>query len=163
MLSENIMQEIYFLIHSMLLGVAITFAYDWLRIFRRICRHNLFFVSLEDILFWIICSMQIFLMLYHKNDGILRWFAIIGAMGGMFFYKLLFGRFFVKYMVLGIKAVLHFLGRIICFITRPAVVVEKGLVHFLKKMKNFLRKLLKILRNRLTLYIKMVRILLCKH
>ncbi|MDE6168338.1 MAG: spore cortex biosynthesis protein YabQ, partial [Acetatifactor sp.] len=48
MASEN-----EFLLHALLMGIFITFVYDLLRIFRRVVPHKAFFVSLEDLAFWI--------------------------------------------------------------------------------------------------------------
>ena len=91
-----------FLLHALLLGIFITFVYDLLRIFRRVIPHGAFFVSLEDIVFWVYCGAEVFLMMYHEGDGSLRWFAVLGAAVGMFLYKKLISRWFVKYVSLGL-------------------------------------------------------------
>ena len=78
MVSEN-----EFLIHALLLGVYITFVYDWLRIFRRVMCHSSFFVFIEDMGFWAYCAQKVFLLMYHESDGTLRWFAVLGAFAGM--------------------------------------------------------------------------------
>ena len=75
------------MLHAFLMGVFITFVYDILRIFRRVIPHAGFFVSLEDIVFWIYCGTEVFLLMYHEGDGSLRWFAIVGALAGMLLYK----------------------------------------------------------------------------
>ena len=82
MASEN-----EFLLHALLMGIFITFVYDILRILRRAIPHNGLMVSLEDLGFWIYCAEKVFLMMYHESDGNLRWFAVIGALTGMFLYK----------------------------------------------------------------------------
>ena len=52
MASEN-----EFLLQAFLTGIYITFVYDLLRIFRRVVPQGTFMVSLEDILFWIYCTI----------------------------------------------------------------------------------------------------------
>ena len=56
MLSESIYHEIQFLLHSVLLGIIITFVYDNIRVVRRVVPHKSFFVSVEDLFFWI-CTL----------------------------------------------------------------------------------------------------------
>ena len=76
-----------FLLHALLMGIFITFIYDLLRIFRRVIPHNGFFVSMEDLAFWIYCGGEVFLMMYHEGNGSLRWFAVLGALSGMVLQK----------------------------------------------------------------------------
>ncbi len=161
-MSANIMQEIYFLMHSIVLGVFITFVYDWIRIFRRIVAHNLFFISIEDMLFWIACSIKIFLMLYQENNGMLRWFAIVGAAWGMMLYKILFGRLFVKYVTLVLQKLLYFLKKIISIFMRPFYLLLRVIKRFFRKVRIIFRKCTKVLKYRLTAFIKMIKIVLCK-
>ncbi len=161
-MSANIMQEIYFLMHAIVLGVFITFIYDWIRIFRRIVTHNLFFISIEDMLFWIVCSFKIFLMLYQENNGMLRWFAIVGAALGMILYKILFGRFFVKYVTLFLQKLLHLLKKIILIFLKPLCFLLRIIKRILKKVRILFRKCMMVLKYRLTAFIKMIKIVLCK-
>ena len=64
-MSQNIINEVTFLLHSFLLGIAITFAYDGFLVLRRLVSHSLFLISLEDMIFGLpvqlvfsICSMR---------------------------------------------------------------------------------------------------------
>ncbi|MDD2972373.1 MAG: spore cortex biosynthesis protein YabQ [Lachnospiraceae bacterium] len=161
-MSANIVRETYFLLHAILLGAFITFIYDWLRVIRRVIRHNLFFLSLEDLIFWIICSIQIFLMLYEENNGAIRWFAIIGAMLGMFLYKLLFGRFFVTYTARFLRTIFRLMGRALKFLGRPLKKLYQRSRYWRGKASHGITIFRKIIRNRLTSFVKMVKILLCK-
>ena len=58
-------------------------------------------------------------MMYHESDGNLRWFAVIGALTGMFLYKKLVSPWFVKYVSLGLEKVLGMLGKAGGFLFRP--------------------------------------------
>ena len=82
MANENI-----FLFYALAMGIFITFLYDILRIIRRVLPHNHFWVSVEDLSFWIYCAAEVFLLLHHESDGALRWFAVLGALTGMLLYK----------------------------------------------------------------------------
>ncbi|MCM1187095.1 MAG: spore cortex biosynthesis protein YabQ [Lachnoclostridium sp.] len=136
MASENI-----FLVYALLMGIFITFIYDILRIARRVFPHGGFLVSLEDLGFWVYCATEVFMLMYRFSDGVLRWFAVLGALVGMFLYKKLVSPFFVKYVSLGLLKVKGFLGKIIGFLLKP--------VRFLgRKVKLCMKKAVAIMRAR---------------
>ena len=87
MVSQNIAKEVMFLFHSFFLGMVITFFYDGFLIVRKLFKHTMFLISLEDLIFWIACALSVFYVLYEENNGMLRWFAVAGAALGMFMYK----------------------------------------------------------------------------
>ncbi len=156
MASEN-----EFLLHALLMGIFITFVYDILRILRRTVPHNGFMVSLEDLIFWIYCAEKVFLMMYHESDGNLRWFAVIGALTGMFLYKKIVSPWFVKYVSLGLGKVLGIFLKIINFLCKPfriagaktgaaAGAAGNRLVRFLRRGKRFIKK-------KLTFFLKVLK------
>ena len=114
MLNEN-----EFMLHAFCMGIYITFVYDILRILRRVFPHGGFFVSLEDICFWIYCAVKVFLLMYHESNGTLRWFAVFGAIAGMVLYMKLASPFFVKYVSLLLQKIVGIIGKIIGFLLRP--------------------------------------------
>ena len=82
-MSGTIVDEVMFLLDSFFLGAVITCVYDGFLILRRLIKHNMLFISLEDLIFWVVCAIGVFYVLYEENDGILRWFAVVGASLGM--------------------------------------------------------------------------------
>ncbi|MBO5033230.1 MAG: spore cortex biosynthesis protein YabQ [Lachnospiraceae bacterium] len=72
------------------------FSYDFIRLFRRLVRHGRFAVDLEDILYWTVCFLLSFTLLYYGNNGVIRFAAVLGAAAGMGIYAVTLGRFFVK-------------------------------------------------------------------
>lgn len=96
--------------YSVIMGIYITFLYDLLRIGRRVITHNGFWVSVEDLTFWIYCAMKVFYLMHAESDGTLRWFAILGALLGMFLYKKTISPFFVKWVSFGMQSILHFIA-----------------------------------------------------
>lgn len=157
MVSEN-----EFLLHALLMGIYITFVYDLLRIFRRLIAHNSFFVSLEDLGFWIYCGAKVFLLMYHESDGTLRWFAVLGALTGMLLYMKLVSKLLVKYSTLILQKLLGILRKILGFILKPfgvlgrkvAVKVNKGSSRF----GIFRKRVKRAVKLRLTYLKKMLRI-----
>lgn len=97
-MSESIIREAMFSLHCISVGVLITFVYDLLRIGRICIRHSHFLISVEDFLFWVVCAIFIFLVLYCENDGILRWYCVAGAVVGMEIYRKCFSPYIVHFM-----------------------------------------------------------------
>ena len=60
-MSSQIAGEGWFMLHSFLLGAFITFCYDLFRILRRIIPHGIFWISLEDLVFWVMVTGGIFI------------------------------------------------------------------------------------------------------
>ena len=104
--------ENLFLLHSALLGIYMAFVYDSIRIFRRLVPHNVLFISLEDIAYWTYLAAEVFLLMYRESNGLLRWFAVLGAAVGIFMYKKLVGRFYVHYISLLLQKILCRIRRI---------------------------------------------------
>lgn len=104
--------ENLFLLHSTILGIYMAFVYDSIRIFRRLVPHNVLFISLEDIAYWIYLAAEVFLLMYRESNGLLRWFAVLGAAAGIFLYKKLVGQYYVHYISLLLQKILHRIRRI---------------------------------------------------
>lgn len=85
-MSEGILFELQFFSKAFLLGIVMMISYDVVRIFRRIIPHGTAAVAVEDILYWLICGVCIFRMLYVENSGAIRGFAIAAVVLGMLLY-----------------------------------------------------------------------------
>ncbi len=118
-MSQDIIQEVTFFLHSIVMGVVITFVYDWFLIFRKLLKHNILWISFEDFLFWAGCGVGVFYMLYRENNGVLRWFTVLGAMLGMILYKALVSKWFVHIMSTLIYKIMWFLFRVIQIVVKP--------------------------------------------
>ena len=156
MASEN-----EFLLYSLLMGVFITFVYDLLRIFRRVVPHAGFFVSLEDLAFWIYCGAEVFLLMYRESNGTLRWFAVIGALAGMLLYKKAVSKWFVKYVFMALSKVLALLGKLLRWLLSPfRVLTGKAAGNVRKtggKVHRMMAKVKRRIKNKLTYSWKMFK------
>lgn len=76
-------EEISIFLQAFLTGSIVFFSYNCIRVIRRIVKHNLFFVSVEDFLFWGSTSIYLFVEMYRTSDGRIRWFFVIGAVVGL--------------------------------------------------------------------------------
>lgn len=161
-MSREIVQELTFFTHSVIMGLVITFIYDWIRVLRRLFKHGTVLMSAEDFLFWLACGIGVFYMLYRENDGTLRWFAVLGAAIGMFFYKLIVRDAFINVMSTCLHKIMWSVFRLLQFVLKPLkrlIYAGKTFVLYLgrklKKCKEFIKK-------RLTGFIKTIRMVLCK-
>lgn len=148
-----------FLLHALLMGIFITFVYDVIRIFRRVIPHNSFFVSLEDLGFWIYCGGSVFLLMYHESNGELRWFAVFGAIVGMLLYRKLFSPLFVKYVSLVLSKLLTGLGKILGWLLRPLkILLRKAGMGMSCISHRICRRIRRAVKIRLTYLLKMLKI-----
>ncbi len=118
-MSGQIAGEGWFMLHSFLLGACITLFYDLFRILRRIIPHRTLLLSLEDLIFWILATAGIFYLLYYENNGMFRWFSVIGAGAGMLLYKNTLSAPFVSLISGLINRILALLGKFLWKLTAP--------------------------------------------
>lgn len=162
-MSQDIIKEVMFLLHSFLMGVMITFVYDGFLILRRLIKHTVLLVSLEDMVFWIACAIGVFYMLYEENNGILRWFAVVGAALGMITYKKTFSPFIIKTASKVLSWIFQLLSKLVRFVLRPAAFLRKKAENGCKAAKRKGGKIGKYMKKKLTEYKKILKIILCKH
>ena len=162
-MSYQIVEESHFFLYSLCLGFVISFIYDIIRLIRNLIPHHWFFISLEDILFWIFTSIVQFLLLYKVNNGMIRWYSIAAALLGMVLYIKSLGQYMVAYMSHFIRKILHIGQQIfLCAISPIKWLVQKIKPVFMrfvqkctisqKKTKNKLTG--KINRVKITLHRK---------
>ncbi len=157
MADENV-----FLLYALIMGIFITFVYDLLRIFRRVVPHNRFWVSVEDLGFWIYCAAEVFMLMYRESNGSLRWFAVLGAMVGMLVYKKTISIFFVKYVSLVLSKILSLAGKGLKFLFRPFAFVGKAAGKAAGKVSGKQKSLNNLLKKKLKLFFKMLKMVICK-
>ena len=161
-MSQDIVQEVTFFLHSILMGLIITFAYDWIRIFRRLFKHGRILTSVEDLLYWFACGIGVFYMLYRENSGVLRWFAVMGATLGMLFYKAILKNRFVNIMSTYIHKIMWFIFCIIQTVLKPIKWLFSAVRRFVRFVISKLKKVKEFIKKRLTVFIKTLRMVLCK-
>ncbi|MBQ2921711.1 MAG: spore cortex biosynthesis protein YabQ [Tyzzerella sp.] len=84
-------KELSVFLQAVLAGNIIYLAYSVIRVVRRLWKHNLFFVSLEDLIFWIGTGIYLFVRIYQTSDGIIRWYFVIGVLlGGIVTHFIIF-------------------------------------------------------------------------
>lgn len=125
---------------SFLFGMILMLLYDIFRILRRIVRHGTALMAVEDILYWLFCAIGIFAMLYQENDGLLRWFVLVGVAIGMLFENAVISPFVVRLFVKVLRAWLKIFRKIFGIFTKPG----KKICNFIKKQLKKMKKAIKI-------------------
>ena len=138
--SETIAGEGSLLLASVLFGAGLMMLYDMLRIFRHLLKHKTAFLAVEDVIYWLICAIGIFALLYEENGGLLRWFVIGGAAAGMLLENKLLSPFIVRFFVWILKKWIKLIRKIVSVFTNPA---KKVSLFFKKELKK-IRKAFKI-------------------
>lgn len=102
--SESIQNEMMLFGSAVLLGAALMLLYDVIRICRRILPRGIILVSIEDVIYWIVFGVAVFILLYRENDGAVRGFIVGGIAAGLFLYYQLLGRWLMKWMGILIRS-----------------------------------------------------------
>lgn len=162
-MSQEILQELNLFLDSFLIGIIIALVYDGLLILRRVIPHKLFWVSMEDFLFWLCCALAVFILLVEKNDGILRWFAVCGALLGVLLYKKSVSNIYINVMSTILKKLLQLLYLVVAKLLQPINAGKRRIFKQSKRIGHRMGKRTQSLKKRLTVCIKLLKITLCKH
>ncbi len=143
-ISAEILKEADVLLAAFLTGMLLLFAYDLLRIVRRLVPHKTWLIGAEDLIFWIGSALALFAMLYRENSGYIRGFVIGGVLVGMLFYNLVFSHLVVEGCVFLLEKILFVFSRPLVWTAR---LLKKPVGHMRKKGKKVLRFLKKQLKK----------------
>lgn len=120
-MTESIYLEARLFLAAFLLGILLIFVYDIIRIIRRIIIHNLFFIALEDFIFWCCAGLVCFALMFHMYQGRMRAFYFIGLFLGMVLYHFNLSPVIVEPVTKLIKKVKVLLKKAVWCITAPIV------------------------------------------
>lgn len=87
-------------------GAGLGFLYDIIRCFRRLIKHNIFFVSIEDICFWMMSAIVVLHEIQIYNNGELRIYILLSGILGFIVYHYTISCVFVwtiSYILLLVK------------------------------------------------------------
>lgn len=78
----GIEKELSIFVQAILAGNFLYLIYCLIRVFRRIWKHNLFWVSAEDVIYWIGTGLYLFVRIYQTSNGSVRWYFVFGVLLG---------------------------------------------------------------------------------
>ena len=132
-----------------LCGIACGIIYDLIRILRRTLKVGTVMTFLFDILFWILCAVLIFFMMFYANYGRARWYEVAGLTLGVASYFVSVSGMVVDGGVMFLKTLLKLICVILKTVFYPVFFIYKKLSVKICKIKSFFSK--KIRKNRLTM------------
>ncbi len=120
-----IVEQVYIFFYAILAGAIAAFLYDILRIKRRAIKTNVIFVSLEDILFWLIAAVVMFITVYNINSGEMRGYIFIGNIIGVTLYETLLSNIIIKSSVMVINIIKRIIKFLWMIFTYPFILLYK--------------------------------------
>ncbi len=63
------------------------FGYDILRLWRWFLPHGKIWVWVEDLLYWSLSGIPVFILFFRMIDGVPRWYGIAGMLAGGILYE----------------------------------------------------------------------------
>ncbi|MDR7870940.1 MAG: spore cortex biosynthesis protein YabQ [Tissierellaceae bacterium] len=149
----NIRDEFYIFLIAINYGLILGGMYDFYRVFRLFSKPKKILTAIEDLLFWIIVTLIIFMFLLNKTDGIIRGFVILGfIVGYVFYYKVI-----SKYSFLLLKKIFELIFSLISEIIRIISYPFKKVFKIFGKKTDKIGKMLKIALKDTKKYFKITR------
>lgn len=71
-------------LYAGLTGIVTFSCYQLLKLFRKLIRHHIIVVNIEDFLYWLGISAYVFRQMYYTTYGSIRWFFVLGIVCGNF-------------------------------------------------------------------------------
>ena len=82
-------KEFAVFLHAGLTGVLVVSVYLSLRVLRRLIKHTIWVINIEDAIFWITSSIYLFVQIYYTSSGVIRWYFVLGVVFGVLFMRIL--------------------------------------------------------------------------
>ena len=119
----------------LLIGVTLGIIFDFFRAYRKLKKSSVFFVTLQDIIFFIIATIIILLSIIFILDTEIRFYIFLAIGIGIYLYIKIFSRFILKIIVKFYEVINNFLGLIFLPISL--------IITLFKKIYQFLKKIIK--------------------
>ena len=78
----GIEKELSIFVSACFTGIYVCLIYFAIRVLRRIVKHSLFWISIEDLVFWIGTGIYLFIEMYRTCAGSIRWYFVLGVSVG---------------------------------------------------------------------------------
>ncbi|MGN1266714.1 MAG: spore cortex biosynthesis protein YabQ [Dorea sp.] len=79
----TIQEELLIFVMAVIAGAVVRLFYRAITIFRKIFKHKLWVINLEDLVFWLVISVYLFVQIYHTSNGSIRWYFVLGVVVGV--------------------------------------------------------------------------------
>ena len=150
--------EISFFLYSLFYGAVCFFAYDILRCFRRVFIHNTFWIAVEDLAFWMVAGILLFLMVFEQNSGSYRVSLGLGVFCGIFLWYFLFDHWIVAGLTWIFKTVKNIIWKVFSFFGKPVRFFGTRSLWTANYVRKKMKKASGVLVKHLKKYGKLIRI-----
>jgi len=120
-----------------LIGIIISFLFDFFRILRRLYKTPDFITIIQDIAFWIISGIILLYGIFILNEGKIRAYLFIGILAGILFYIITLSKFITN---MGTKLLTVLNKIIIVPVSNIFQVILNIVVKFINSLKNRINK-----------------------
>jgi spore cortex biosynthesis protein YabQ len=132
----SVSSQAYAFILSVAGGMVIALVYDAFRVFRKAVKTGRIVTNVQDLLYWLIVSVIMFLTLFFSNDGELRAYLFVGAFLGVVLYTLLFSKIVMGSSLFIIRIATTVVKAMVRFISIPV----KCIIKYIKRMRENIKK-----------------------
>lgn len=147
----SVEMQISIFLTAFICGAIIGFIYDLFRIWRKVHNPPYWLVTVQDIIFWMISLIIIFLRIYNTYNSQMRLFEIFASALGCFLYFITLSKFIIKISV----SAINLLKKVTVFAVKIFLLpllffykfVKKPAMSAFNKSKSKIRKINKIFKN----------------
>ncbi len=161
-------QALIFL-YTVIGGLFVGFIYDLFRISRKVFKPSNWVIYLQDIIFWFIVSIVIFITFFISNAGEIRGYAIIGIILGAILYACTMSFFIMKVSLKIINFITKLSKSIYKTLRRPVKLAFKAICapfymsyKTLVKIKKRINKIKQKFKSTIKMNLKHIKISLKK-
>jgi spore cortex biosynthesis protein YabQ len=113
-------REVTVFLSAMGSGAAAGFIYDLFRLKRRALKTKAFLIGLEDIVFWVITAVLMFITAYLSSEGEVRLYFLFAAFIGVLIYYWVFSKWVIQILTFLVKVILWPFAFLIRVLKPPA-------------------------------------------
>lgn len=138
-MAEIITRQMNLFLISMAYGFLLGIWYDIFRVFREKITHKNKMVHMEDIIFCFSAAGGLFVLFQVYNQGVIRFYVLVGLEIGTLLYFFLFSQFIKKGIGILWELLLLATGLLWKGIGNPAKLIVKSILNMLKKLIRTVR------------------------
>lgn len=131
-----VQNQMYVFLWSTAGGILTAFLFDLFRIKRKTIKTSAFMVYVEDLIFWILATIIVFLIAHFFNNGELRSYIFIGTLVGVSIYICLFSRVITTAVLKIIQMItvsVLFIYKLFIYPIRIIIKITLIPIYFIKK------------------------------
>lgn len=122
-----------------LIGIIMSFLFDFFRILRRVYQTPDFITIIQDIAFWIISGIILLSGIFILNEGKIRAYLFIGIFAGILFYIITLSKIIIKtgtnLLIILNKLIIKPVWKILHIISNLIIKLINSLKQFAKSIK----------------------------